>query len=177
MTAKLNKWLIRPGPKSPQFPLQIDALKDRCSNWGSERLYQILRLMVKHVLYFYTPWMDLFIFCCYTYFLDSIESLRRDWKWKRSERDGMGEEVTGGDGRREQWMGWKRTTREVVGEKGTGKASHAPAGSFLAWEMSYHRISIPNYFFLSSFFLQPRSWRGKRVCRFSHGCSSFLPFL
>ena len=73
-------------------------------------------------------------------------------RWKRRVRDGMGEEGTAGGGRRGQWMGWKRTIREAVGEKGWGKASHAPAGSFLAWEMSYHRISIPNYFFSIQFF-------------------------
>ena len=67
----LKKWLTKSGPTSPQYPLQIDALKDSCINWGSRRLYQISRLIIKHILYFYTPWMEFFISCCYTYFLDS----------------------------------------------------------------------------------------------------------
>ena len=34
------------------------CLKDGCNNWGSGKLYQITRLMVKHALYFNTPLMD-----------------------------------------------------------------------------------------------------------------------
>ena len=60
------------GPNITSISYQIDAPKDSCSNWGSGRLHKISRLMVKHILYFYTPWMEFFISCCYTYFLDSI---------------------------------------------------------------------------------------------------------
>ena len=71
MSVGLKKWLTRSGPTSPQYPLQIEALKDSCNNWGSGRLHQISRLIIKHILYFYSPWMEFFISCCYTYFLDS----------------------------------------------------------------------------------------------------------
>ena len=32
MSVGLKKWLTRSGPTSPQYPLQIDALKDSCNN-------------------------------------------------------------------------------------------------------------------------------------------------
>ncbi len=84
MSAGLKKWLIRSGPISPQFSLQIDALNDSCNNWGSGRLYQISRLMVKHILYIYIPWMEFFISCCYTYFLDSAVSYGHESIERRS---------------------------------------------------------------------------------------------
>ena len=70
-TVGLKKWLTRSGPITPQFPLQIDALKNACCNWGSGRLYQILRLIVKHIYDFIQHKWIFFISCCYTYFLDS----------------------------------------------------------------------------------------------------------
>ena len=75
--------LMQPRPCSSSRLEKATISQLQCTN---SRLYQISRLVVKHILYFYTPWMDFFITCCYTYFLDS------NWIWRIWWNDTKGKE-------------------------------------------------------------------------------------